>query len=195
MTSYTTFRVSKHNDSYKVAMSRRNDVGVTLLDRDEVEPCGHSQRKSRVGRGGQIGKRLEAMRSQHALRRLLTKYHYDLEDRNEDEAALEVGRSRSSSNTGGAKRGEEKAKEYQSHTDATDIEGGNPWETLVIGGDLGENLSFIEEKDREILQQRYILEHHEKNSPDQVDHHKRLLDELIKERAEMGDDEDNYLPR
>lgn len=69
-----------------------------------------------------------------------------------------------------------------------------PWETLVIGCDLGENLSYIEEKNREIEQQQYILRYHEKHSPDQVPHNKRILKRLMKQRAEMEDNEENNMP-
>ncbi|KAI1334072.1 hypothetical protein F5Y15DRAFT_430080 [Xylariaceae sp. FL0016] len=68
-----------------------------------------------------------------------------------------------------------------------------PWETLAIGS-LGENLSYIEEKDREIEQQRFIVSHHEKNSPHQVPHNRRILAQLIQERAEMEDSEENNMP-
>ncbi|KAI5921087.1 hypothetical protein F4810DRAFT_702551 [Camillea tinctor] len=68
-----------------------------------------------------------------------------------------------------------------------------PWESLVIG-DLGRNLSYIEEKNREIEQQRFILKHYEENSPHQAHHHRRLLDQLVQERAEMDDNEENNLP-
>ncbi|KAI1077621.1 hypothetical protein F5B20DRAFT_583032 [Whalleya microplaca] len=67
-----------------------------------------------------------------------------------------------------------------------------PWETLVIG-DLGENLSYIEEKDREIEQQRYILRYHEQNLPHEVEHHKKLLEDLIEERAQISDNEENNM--
>ncbi|KAI0011974.1 hypothetical protein F4779DRAFT_626280 [Xylariaceae sp. FL0662B] len=68
-----------------------------------------------------------------------------------------------------------------------------PWESLVVG-DLGENLSYIEEKDREIEQQRYILKYHEENSPHEAAHHKKILEELIEERAQMSDSEENNMP-
>ncbi|KAI1500138.1 hypothetical protein F5X99DRAFT_419394 [Biscogniauxia marginata] len=68
-----------------------------------------------------------------------------------------------------------------------------PWESLVIG-DLGENLSYIEEKDREIEQQRFIVKHCEENSPHQVDHHRKLLEQLIQERGDMKDDKENNMP-
>ncbi|KAI1772602.1 hypothetical protein F4818DRAFT_133400 [Hypoxylon cercidicola] len=69
-----------------------------------------------------------------------------------------------------------------------------PWESIVIGADLGENLSHIETKNREIAQQRYIIEYHEKHSPHEVPHQQTLLEELIRERAEMPDNEENKMP-
>ncbi|KAI1492692.1 hypothetical protein F5X96DRAFT_677553 [Biscogniauxia mediterranea] len=74
-----------------------------------------------------------------------------------------------------------------------DISVRKPWETLVIG-DLGQNLSYIEEKNREIEQQKFIVKHYEENSPHQAQHHRRLLRQLMQERAEMDDDEENNLP-
>jgi hypothetical protein len=68
-----------------------------------------------------------------------------------------------------------------------------PWETLIIG-DLGENLSLIEEKNREIEQQRHILEYHKENSPDLVEHHENLFEGLISERQSLADNEENNLP-
>ncbi|KAI1375453.1 hypothetical protein F4677DRAFT_138290 [Hypoxylon crocopeplum] len=68
-----------------------------------------------------------------------------------------------------------------------------PWETIVIG-DLGDNLSFIERKDRQIEQQRYILKYHEEHSPHQVPHNKIILEKLVRERAEMADNEENNMP-
>ncbi|KAF2971008.1 hypothetical protein GQX73_g2573 [Xylaria multiplex] len=69
-----------------------------------------------------------------------------------------------------------------------------PWESLVIG-DLGENLSHIERKNREIEQQRFIVQFHEEHSPHQVDHNKNILNQLIRERAEMDDNEENNMPQ
>ncbi|KAH9892049.1 hypothetical protein F4778DRAFT_321221 [Xylariomycetidae sp. FL2044] len=68
-----------------------------------------------------------------------------------------------------------------------------PWETIVIG-DLGENLSYIETKDREIERQRYIVRYHQENSPEQVHHNQRILEELIREREGMEDNEENNMP-
>lgn len=69
-----------------------------------------------------------------------------------------------------------------------------PWETIVIGVDLGVNLSHIEAKNREIAQQRFIIEYHEKHSPHQVPHQQMLLEEMVKEREEMPDNEENNMP-
>lgn len=68
-----------------------------------------------------------------------------------------------------------------------------PWESLVIGN-LGENLSLIERKDREIKQQRFIVQYHEKNSPHQVEHNRKILDRLVQERDQMEDKEENNIP-
>ncbi|KAI1209763.1 uncharacterized protein F4807DRAFT_89283 [Annulohypoxylon truncatum] len=69
-----------------------------------------------------------------------------------------------------------------------------PWETLVIGCDLGYNLSHIETKDREIEQHRYIVKYHQEHSPDEVAHNQKVLDRLIKERSEMENNEENNMP-
>ncbi|KAI1298234.1 hypothetical protein F5Y03DRAFT_398238 [Xylaria venustula] len=69
-----------------------------------------------------------------------------------------------------------------------------PWESLVIGS-LGENLSHIERKDREIEQQRFIVQFHRENSPLEVDHNLRILNRLIQERDGMEDNEENNMPR
>lgn len=68
-----------------------------------------------------------------------------------------------------------------------------PWESLIIGR-LGENLSYIEHKNREIERQRYIVEYYEENSPHQVEHNRRILDRLIEEREQMEDNEENHIP-
>ncbi|KAI0976813.1 hypothetical protein F4678DRAFT_468923 [Xylaria arbuscula] len=69
-----------------------------------------------------------------------------------------------------------------------------PWESLVIGN-LGENLSHIERKDREIEQQRFIVQFHQENSPLEVDHNLRILNQLIQERDGMEDNEENNMPQ
>ncbi|KAI1759984.1 hypothetical protein GGR53DRAFT_523447 [Hypoxylon sp. FL1150] len=69
-----------------------------------------------------------------------------------------------------------------------------PWETIVIGADLGDNLSNIESKNREIAQQRYIVEHFEEHSPHQVPHQRRLLEKMMGERVDMPDNEENRMP-
>ncbi|OTB00731.1 hypothetical protein M426DRAFT_15216 [Hypoxylon sp. CI-4A] len=68
-----------------------------------------------------------------------------------------------------------------------------PWETLIID-DLGENLSFIEEKNREIERHQYIVNYYKEHSPDQVAHNQRILDQnqreeknRVGERLEMLD--------
>ncbi|OTA87882.1 hypothetical protein M434DRAFT_15257 [Hypoxylon sp. CO27-5] len=68
-----------------------------------------------------------------------------------------------------------------------------PWETIAIGH-LGDNLSYIEKKDREIERHRYIVQYHEKHSPHQVAHNRVILERLIKERSEMEDNEENNMP-
>ncbi|KAI2638539.1 hypothetical protein GGS21DRAFT_549024 [Xylaria nigripes] len=68
-----------------------------------------------------------------------------------------------------------------------------PWETLVVGS-VGENLSNIERKNREIEQWRFIVQYHEEHSPHQLEHKRRILDRLIRERSEMEDNEENNMP-
>lgn len=68
-----------------------------------------------------------------------------------------------------------------------------PWERLAIGS-VGENLSYIEHKNREIEQQRFIVRHHQRNSPHQVPHNQKILDRLIEERNAMEDNEENNMP-
>lgn len=69
-----------------------------------------------------------------------------------------------------------------------------PWETLVVGASLGENLSRIEHKDREILQQEYIVKWHEKHQPDAVQHQRTILVQLVNKRAKMKDTHENTTP-
>ncbi|KAI1748366.1 hypothetical protein F4782DRAFT_534474 [Xylaria castorea] len=69
-----------------------------------------------------------------------------------------------------------------------------PWESLVVGK-LGENLSHIERKNREIEQQRFIVRYQEENSPNQVKHNRRILDQLIVDRINMEDNEENNMPQ
>ncbi|KAI1737726.1 hypothetical protein F4680DRAFT_460283 [Xylaria scruposa] len=69
-----------------------------------------------------------------------------------------------------------------------------PWESLVVGR-LGENLSHIQRKDREIEQQRFIVRYHEENSPHQVEHNRRILNQLIEDRINMEDNEENNMPQ
>jgi len=67
-----------------------------------------------------------------------------------------------------------------------------PWESLAIGN-LGENLSHIERKDREIEQQKYIVQYHHEKSPHQVEHNMRILNRLMLEREQMEDSEENNM--
>ncbi|KAK7985270.1 hypothetical protein PG988_002892 [Apiospora saccharicola] len=69
-----------------------------------------------------------------------------------------------------------------------------PWETLVVGASLGENLSRIEYKDREILQQEYIVKWHEKHQPDAVQHQNTILARLVDKRAKMKNTHENTTP-
>ncbi|KAK8075105.1 hypothetical protein PG997_009768 [Apiospora hydei] len=66
-----------------------------------------------------------------------------------------------------------------------------PWETLVVGANLGENLSRIEYKDREILQQEFIVKWHEKHQPDAAQHQRTVLAQLVEERAKMKNTHEN----
>ncbi|KAI0428891.1 hypothetical protein F5Y09DRAFT_357322 [Xylaria sp. FL1042] len=91
--------------------------------------------------------------------------------------AIEAGESQSS---------------QQHSVEVVQAQGRKPWESLVIGS-LGENLSNIERKNREIEQQRFIVKFHEENSPHQVDHNRRILNRLMQERAEMEDNEENNM--
>jgi hypothetical protein len=75
-----------------------------------------------------------------------------------------------------------------------DIGEREPWESLAIG-DVEENLSHIERKDREIKQQRYIVQYHREHSPHQVEHNIRILNRLILEREQMEDNEENNMPQ
>ncbi|KAF3057352.1 hypothetical protein GL218_05967 [Daldinia childiae] len=89
---------------------------------------------------------------------------------------------------------EQESAEDPTSIEAEGIQERKPWETLVIGT-LGENLSYIEEKNREIERQQYIVRHHQKHSPHEVAHNQKILDELIQERSEMKDDEENNMPQ
>ncbi|KAI1657612.1 hypothetical protein F4813DRAFT_70082 [Daldinia decipiens] len=115
---------------------------------------------------------------------------------NEDKRQEETGDGKSDiddSNTTQAAIEQESADE-PILTEAEGIQERKPWETLVIGS-LGENLSYIEEKNREIERQRYIVRYHQEHSPHQVAHNQKILDELIQERSEMEDDEENNMPQ
>ncbi|KAI1114512.1 hypothetical protein F5Y14DRAFT_461443 [Nemania sp. NC0429] len=74
------------------------------------------------------------------------------------------------------------------------VGGRKPWESLIIGN-LGDNLSYIEQKDREIEQQKFIVQYHEEHSPHQVAHNRRILDQLIEERSQLEDNEENNMPQ
>ncbi|KAI1368266.1 hypothetical protein F5Y08DRAFT_326080 [Xylaria arbuscula] len=78
-------------------------------------------------------------------------------------------------------------------TSRVGVQGRKPWESLVVGS-LGENLSHIERKNREIEQQKFIVRYHEEHSPNEVDHNRRILDQLIQDRAQMEDNEENNMP-
>ncbi|KAI1091810.1 hypothetical protein F5B19DRAFT_249319 [Rostrohypoxylon terebratum] len=79
-------------------------------------------------------------------------------------------------------------------TGANETHEQKPWETLVIGYGIGENLSHIQRKDREIEQHRFIVRYHQEHSPHEVAHNQKVLDTLIKERSEMEDNEENNMP-
>ncbi|RYP00799.1 hypothetical protein DL764_006403 [Monosporascus ibericus] len=178
-------------------MSGNNTPIVTLQERpNNAESNGRRDIRRRTGRSKELGERSQMTRGEQVWQIIRARNRHDSELRSEGEAKRGDFRRKTRSAT----KREEKEKEIQTSrpavpvaADMGDIEERKPWETLVIG-DLGEGLSYIGEKDREILQQRYIIKHHEKNSPGQADHHKRLLDELIRERCEMEDDEENYVP-
>jgi hypothetical protein len=69
-----------------------------------------------------------------------------------------------------------------------------PWETFVIGANLGDNLSRIEHKNRQILQQKFVLEWSKKNEPGSVSTQQDVLAALTAERVDMEDNEENNLP-
>ncbi|RYP49572.1 hypothetical protein DL768_004774 [Monosporascus sp. mg162] len=178
-------------------MSGNNTRIVTVQEcPSDAESDGRYGKSRRTERNKELGKILQMTRGEQVWRIIRARDRHDSERRSEGEAKRGDFCRKAMSAT----KLEEKEKEIQTSrpavpvaADMGDTEERKPWETLVIG-DLGEGLSYIEEKDREILQQRYIIKHHEKNSPSQADHHKRLLDELIRERREMEDDEENYVP-
>lgn len=113
----------------------------------------------------------------------------DKKDEKAKEGPKDVGPSTSQEETV-----EQGIREYEpTLTETENAQEQKPWETVVIGS-LGENLSRIERKNREIAQQRYIVKHHEENSPHQVPHNQKVLEELIQERSEMMDNEENNMP-
>ncbi|RYP24963.1 hypothetical protein DL765_000191 [Monosporascus sp. GIB2] len=178
-------------------MSGKFTPTMTLQERpSDAESDGRHAKRRRTKRNQELGERPQMSRGEQVWRIIRARDRHDSEPRSEDEAKRGYFRRKTRSAT----KREENEKEIQASrpavpaiADIGDAEERKPWETLVIG-DLGEGLSYIEEKDREILQQRYIIKHHEKNSPGQADHHKRLLNELIQERRNMEDDEENYVP-
>ena len=151
-------------------------------------------------RSGKLSQKLESTQEEQEARRWQLKQENDLLDRSEARLVEAENRRKTRSVT---RREKENASEHVAstpprrpadHAGDGKTEGRKPWETLVIGVNLGDGLSRLEYKDREILQQRFILAHYEKNSPSGAEHHQRLLDELIQERREMEQDEDNHLP-
>ncbi|KAI2625961.1 hypothetical protein GGS26DRAFT_592740 [Hypomontagnella submonticulosa] len=103
----------------------------------------------------------------------------DKKDEKAKEGPKDVGPSTSQEETV-----EQGIREYEpTLTETENAQEQKPWETVVIGS-LGENLSRIERKNREIAQQRYIVKHHEENSPHQVPHNQKVLEELIQEREQ-----------
>lgn len=68
-----------------------------------------------------------------------------------------------------------------------------PWETLVIGANLGDNLSRLEHKNRQILQQGFIIEWSKQNEPESVGFRRQLMSKMLKERKKMEQDDLNHL--
>lgn len=164
-------------------------------------PRDSSPKTAKSKRSGKLNERRELTREEHEARRLRLKQQNDLLDRSEARLAEAENHRKTRSAT---RREREIASEQIADApsqrpanpaeDDGKTEVRKPWETLVIGVNLGDGLSRLEYKDREIMQQRFILAHYETNSPNDVEHHQKLLEELIQEREEMEADEDNHLP-
>lgn len=177
-------------------MPLRRSSRLQLLEQHDTESDGNRlKRKLPDEQRASPGKKFHTAQELHKPRRLRTRHRQDSESHSEDKATIEPNRRL---NRTIAREQEKKGDQNtmnQEHTpESAETVERKPWETLIIGADLGQNLSYIEEKDREILQQRYMLEHHKKHSPGQVGHHEKLLEELIYERAQMVGDEGNFLP-
>ncbi|KAL7620707.1 hypothetical protein AAE478_009704 [Parahypoxylon ruwenzoriense] len=131
----------------------------------------------------------EGERRAREQRRLRFQSRFGSQSKEEDK---DTGAAGSSTSQAAAEPGGSAGEPMPIDTDSSTQER-KPWETLVIG-DVGENLSYIEEKDRRIEQHRYILEHHKKHSPHQVAHHEGILNRLVREREQMADNEENNMP-
>ncbi|KAI1104631.1 hypothetical protein F4804DRAFT_183065 [Jackrogersella minutella] len=138
-------------------------------------------------RGGRRGMPEEERRARQQ-RRLRLRGQQDPSGKTKAEGSEATG-----SNTPGAATEQEISMSEPIPTEAEVAQGRKPWESIVIG-DLGENLSYIEEKDREIERHRYIVKYHQENSPGEAAHHQKILDRLVKERSEMEDNEENNMP-
>ncbi|KAI1138274.1 hypothetical protein F5Y05DRAFT_404448 [Hypoxylon sp. FL0543] len=115
------------------------------------------------------------------------------DDRDEDEEVKNEASETVRSNTPQERMEQEIDKSEPMLTESEDTYERKPWETIAIGH-LGDNLSYIEIKDREIERHRYIVKYHEKHSPHQVAHNQVILERLIKERSELEDNEENNMP-
>ncbi|KAI8957978.1 hypothetical protein F5Y11DRAFT_351991 [Daldinia sp. FL1419] len=153
--------------------------------------------EGRVSRGRRRSTRRPGMpeaerRSRQERRR---RFHNQFGSIINDNLHRETGRKPTSDDLNTARKEIEHEREHNPVSiEAERIQERKPWETLVIGS-LGENLSYIEEKNREIERQQFIVRYHTKHSPHEVPHNQAILDDLMRERLEMEDNEENNIPQ
>ena len=161
---------------------------------------GHKD-EGKSGWSGRVEGLIEANREQHEARKRRKKQEHDLLDRTAALIAESDNRRRTRSAVRREKEMEKEAKQVSDTpplvpapaTASGDKEAERkPWETTVIGASLGSGLTRLQYKDRQILQRRFIIAHHEKNSPENVAHNRRILEDLIQEREAMEGDEESH---
>lgn len=88
----------------------------------------------------------------------------------------------------------ELSKDFKYEGKDKDDKPSRPWETLVIGASLGDNLSRVEYQSRRILQQEFIIEWSKCNEPDSVAFRQQILNDMIQEKEVMEQNDQNHIP-
>ncbi|KAI0400790.1 hypothetical protein F4802DRAFT_609862 [Xylaria palmicola] len=155
-------------------------------EHSDSEQDGSKKRRVRVTRSLGMSDEEWAARERRRARFLLQRQLWDEEQGNTKGADNKTQTTEIETGAGVSESSQPPVAEADSQTR-------KPWESLVIGN-LGENLSRIERKNREIEQQRFIVKYHEEHSPHQVRHNRRILDRLVEERSKMENNEENNMP-